>query len=254
MIYNRDKEIEYYQFDELLKKGVINCYTARKKEINFSTNLETSKIEENYKKICRSLNINRESIVRPKQKHTDIIKRVDELEENYDGVDGLITNKPGINLMLTYADCTPILIYDPINNAIGNIHSGWRGTVQKIGLKAIEKMKEEYCSKPDELIVCIGPCIKQCHFEVSSDVKEIFEKEFSYLNRNNDIIKKNEKEKGKYFIDTTLINRLILERAGVRPENIIDSNICTVCNYDIVHSYRKDREKSGRNIAIIGMK
>lgn len=254
MIYNKDKEIEYYQFEALSKQGVINCYTARKNGADFSTSLEISEIEKNYKKICKALNVKRESIVRPKQRHTDIIKRVDGLGENYDGVDGLITNKAGINLTLTYADCTPILIYDPVNKAIGNIHSGWRGTVQKIGLKAIEKMKIEYGSKPDKLIVCIGPCIKQCHFEVSSDVKEIFEEEFSYLNRNDDIIKKNEKEEGKYFINTTLINRLVLERAGVRPENIIDSNICTVCNYDIVHSYRKDREKSGRNIAIIGMK
>lgn len=254
MIYKENNGIKYLQFEELSNREIINCYTTKVSGLDFSGNLEVSQREENCKKICDILEINRNSIVSPYQKHTDIIERVDKIGESYDGVDGLITNKPGINLMLKFADCTQIFIYDPINKAIGNIHSGWRGTVQKIGLKAVLKMKEEYNSEPKDLIVCIGPCIKQCHFEVEEDVKEIFETEFSYLNRNYDIIKKKELEDNKYLIDTTLINRLILEQAGVKSENIIDSGICTVCNSNILHSYRKDKEKSGRNAAIIGMK
>ena len=128
---------------------------------------------------------------------------------------------------------------------------GWKGTVKKIGQKAVLKMREEYNSNPSDLIVCIGPCIQSCHFEVREDVETIFENEFNYLNRNSDIIRQ---EGEKYLIDTTLVNKLILEEVGVKKENIIDSKICTVCNSKILHSYRVDKEQSGRNVAVLGIK
>lgn len=156
--------------------------------------------------------------------------------------------------MLTYADCTPILLYDPTKNMIGNIHSGWRGTIQKIGQKAVLKMKEQYNVDPKDIIACIGPCIGKCHFEVDEDVKEKFEQTFSYFNKNDDIIEISKENKCKYFIDTTLVNRLMLEEVGVSPENIFESNICTVCNSKIIHSYRADDKEAGRNIAMIGLK
>ena len=139
---------------------------------------------------------------------------------------------------------------------IGNIHSGWKGTVQKIAQKGLLKMIKEYESDVKDIICCIGPCIGMCHFEVGEDVKEIFEDTFSYLGNLENIIKKGEKkEEGqKYFIDTTLINRMLLEEIGVPSTNIIESNICTVCNRQYIHSYRADREFSGRNTAIIGLK
>ena len=161
-----------------------------------------------------------------------------------------------ISLSLRFADCTPILFYDPIKNVIGNIHSGWKGTVQKIGQKALLKMIKEYGCNPNDIICCIGPCIGMCHFEVGEDVKEIFENTFSYLGNLQSIIKKGEikEEEQKYYIDTTLLNRKILEEVGVPSKNIIESNICTVCNKDYMHSYRADKENAGRNTAIIGLK
>ena len=254
IIHVKKNGIEYLQFKILLDYGVINCYTTRIN--NFSLKSDISKEEKtyNYERICKCLGIEKETIVRPKQEHTDIIERVDNVGKKYDNTDGLITNKKGINLCLCFADCTPVLIYDPINKAIANIHSGWKGTVQKIAQKAVLKMIKEYGSKPENLIVCIGPCIKEDHFEVRDDVREIFEKEFSYLNKNVDVIKPKENEEGKYLINTTLINQLILQEVGVKEHNIYDSKICTVCNSDILHSYRVDREKSGRNATIIGMK
>lgn len=254
IIHAKENEIEYLQFKRLLDENLINCYTTRVNNFDMASKIDKEKLEKNYYLLCNSLKISRESIVRPIQTHTDVIKRVDNVEEKYQDVDGLITNKPGINLMLSFADCTPIFIYDPEHRAIGNIHSGWKGTAKKIGQKAVLKMKEEYNSEPKDLIVCIGPCIKSCHFEVKEDVKEIFENEFGYLNRDNDIIKQKVTEKGKFFIDTTLINKLILEEVGVRKENIIDSKVCTVCNSNVLHSYRVDKEMAGRNVAILGMK
>lgn len=251
---------EYLQFKRLLEyKNIINCYTLRENNLDFRRNFEQEDehiLNESYKKICKALNIERQSIVRPYQKHTDCIKNVENSSQKFENVDGLITDKTGINLMLTFADCTPIFLYDPINKVIANVHSGWAGTVQKIGQKAALKMIKDYNTKPENIIACIGPCIQKCHFEVDEDVKQKFEQEFSYLNRNCDIIEK-QKElvngKIKYHIDTTLINRLILEEIGIKPENIINSKICTVCNSKQLHSYRADGEQSGRNVAILGM-
>ena len=89
---------------------------------------------------------------------------------------GLLTNKENINTMLTYADCTPVFLYDPVKNVIGNVHSGWRGTVQKIAQKAVAKMIKYYGVNLNNIIVCIGPSIAKCHFEVGKDVKEVFNK------------------------------------------------------------------------------
>ena len=139
-----------------------------------------------FQKICNVLDVNPNTIVRPNQKHTDCVEKVDSASEDLGTreIDGLITNKKDINLLLTFADCTPIILYDPVNKAIGNIHSGWRGTVQKIGKKATLKMMKEYGSKPEDIIACFGPAIGQCHFEVEEEVKNIFEMNLVNLQRN----------------------------------------------------------------------
>lgn len=253
MIHVKKNGVEYLQFKKLLEySNLINCYTLS--TFNFDKTISNEELNNNYERLCDCLEIKKETIVRPHQSHTDNIKNVTNFSEKYDDIDGLLTNKTNINLMLTFADCTPILIYDPIKKVIGNIHSGWRGTVQKIGKKAVEKMVHDYNSKLEDLIVCMGPCIGKCHFEVSEDVKDIFEDTFKYLNRNCDIIKKSEENNKKYFIDTTLINRLVLEDIGVISKNIFESEICTACNSEYMHSYRVNKEKAGRNVAVLGMK
>lgn len=259
MLYVKSDGVEYLQFKRLLDfKNLINCYTLSANNVDFRRNFpeeSTDIIEQSYNKICNALDIQRNTIVRPKQSHTDCLKIVENACEKFEDVDGLITNKPGINLMLTFADCTPIFLYDPEKNVIGNIHSGWRGTVKKIGAKAVDKMVRDFGSNPKDIIACIGPCIQKCHFEVEEDVKNIFEQTFENLNKNYNIIEQDRIIDGrmKYYIDTTLINKLILEEHGLRPENIIESNICTVCNSKIMHSYRADGTSSGRNVAILGM-
>ncbi len=246
--------IEYLQFRRLLEfDNVVHCYTLRTNDIDFRRSVRSSEeVESSIDRLCRGLEINKDTIIRPGQKHTDVVESVNDARTVFDNVDGLLTDKEGINIMLSFADCTPILIYDPEKKVAGNIHSGWRGTVQKIGQKAALKMIEEFGCKAEDLIVCLGPCIEKCHFEVEEDVRNIFEETFGYLNRNCDIIEKS-KEKGKYFVDTTLINRLILEEIGVKEENIVESGICTACNSEVMHSYRVDGDKAGRNVAVMGL-
>lgn len=254
MIHVKDGDVEYLQFRKLLeyKDKVQHCYTLRGK------NRDYAEVDNNnYKELYESLNIDYDGFTKIEhQAHSDLVEKVENMHESHNNVDGLLTDKKGISLSLRFADCTPILFYDPVKNVIGNIHSGWKGTAQKIGQKGLLKMIEEYDCNVKDIICCIGPCIGMCHFEVGEDVKEIFENNFSYLGNLENIIKKGEKrEEGqKYFIDTTLINRMLLEEVGVLSKNIIESNICTVCNKEYMHSYRADKENAGRNTTIIGLK
>ncbi len=254
MVHVKKDGIEYLQFRKLLEyDNLVHCYTLRKNlDFKRKNSQDNNKVlEESYKKLCKALGFDRKNEVRPYQTHTDCIKIVNKPGENLQNVDGIITSKNNVDLVLTFADCTPILLYDPVKKVIANIHSGWRGTVQKIGQKGAKKMIQNYGCDPKNIIACIGPCIGKCHFEVDEDVEKIFEETFSYLNVNEKIISKKNK---KYHIDTTLINRLILQEAGLLSKNIYESNICTVCNSDLIHSYRADKEKSGRNITVLGMR
>ena len=225
---------------------ITHCYTLKGNNNNYK-----EVIGDNYSSLYKALNLNEDGFTKIEhQAHSDIVECVKEKGEIHTNIDGLVTDKSGISLSLRFADCTPIFLYDKVKNVIGNIHSGWRGTVQKIGQKGVEKMIEEYGSNPKDIIACIGPAIGKCHFEVSEDVKEIFKDTFSYLASPEKFIQKG-KEEGKYFVDTNYINEKLLEEIGLKKENIVQSNICTVCNKYYIHSYRAEKELSGRNTSII---
>lgn len=248
---------EFIQFRKLLEfPNVSHCYTLRKNGINIQVK-DGNKCEliESYKKVAKALNFDYNNIVKPHQTHTDKVEVVDNTTKEFDKVDGIITNKKDIFLCTTSADCTSLFFYDDNKKVVADVHSGWKGTLQKIGKKAVEKMEKEFGCNPKDIICCIGPCIQKCHFEVDEDVMNLFKNEFEYTGRITEIIAKGRRieEKQKYNIDTTLINKLILQEVGVLSENIIDSDICTVCHSDAFHSYRTDKEKSGRNGAFIGM-
>ena len=212
---------------------------------------------ENYKELCMANGVNYKKIVKANQAHTDNIEIVEQItNENIDTPnpsDGLITDKKDIVLATTNADCILFLMFDPIKKVIANIHSGWKGTLQRISVKAVEKMKEEYGSNPRDIVVCICPSIRKCHFEVDKDVYEMFYNEFKNLKQIDEFIIKDDK-KEKWYIDTVLINKIILKEIGILEENIEDSNICSVCNSEIVHSFRKEGPAYGLATAIISLK
>jgi YfiH family protein len=143
------------------------------------------------------------------------------------------------------------MFFDPIKKAIANVHSGWKGTLQRISVETVEKMQKEYGSNSKDIICCICPSIRKCHFEVEKDVQTLFENEFKDLKLDEIIERKSE---NKWLIDTVKINEEILQKAGLRKENIIDCGICSVCNSDLIHSYRVEKEKYGLSTAIIGLK
>lgn len=266
IVHIKKKNMEYLQFKRLLEfPEVVHCYTLSVNNFDVAGNDSMKNREEtvlnNYEMLAEEFDIDYNHIIRPYQTHTDVIKIVDEIPneiqifpKNYWEVDGLVTDKTNITFSLGYADCTPLFLYDPVKRVIGDIHSGWKGTLMKIGKKAVAKMLEVYGCNPKDIICCIGPCIRKCHFEVERDVYEMFYKEFLYTNRIDDIITKENTNNSKFYIDTVLINKLILQEAGLDTKNIIDSKICTACNSKLMHSYRVNKEKAGRNTAIIGLR
>ena len=271
VIHVEKEGIQYLQFRKLLKYSDIithgyslgidkNFRTARANKQKLPEQ-EAKKAIKDYENLGKCIDIKLNKMVKPNQAHTDKIQIVEKhiLEnepdfnlEVYDKTDGLITNKKDIALATTNADCILLLFFDPVNKVIANVHSGWRGTIQRISVKTVQKMVNKFNCKPENIICCICPSIRKCHFEVENDVKEIFEKEFKDLKieQNNDIMEK-QKDKEKCNIDTVLINKILLKQEGLKQENIIDSGICSVCNSDLIHSYRVERQGYGLATALI---
>ena len=224
----KNEDVKYMQIRELLKyKEIEHCFTLR--PMNFGDNLTYKQnkeiIENNYKKICENLNLDERNVVRPYQTHTNNVRKVNEeigiYPKEFENVDGLITEKHGKVLSLTFADCTPIYIVDKEKKVVALIHSGWAGTTKKIVKNAIEKLREEY--------------------------------EFKYMNNIDEIIETGKKQ-GKYYINTVEINKNLMKEAGILEENIIDCEVCSLCNSETIHSYRKNGKKAGRNTAILCLK
>ena len=203
----------------------------------------------NHEIFANVIGVNPKNIVTGNQTHTTNVKVVTKddcgkgiyRDRNYTGIDGLITNEKGIVLATYYADCVPLLIVDTKNKAIGLSHSGWRGTVGKIGKVTIEKMGELYGTKPEDIVACIGPSICQKCYEISEEVAVQFKEAFP------DNIKEIliDKGNGKYQLDLWECNRINFKEAGVLPENIKVTDICTCHNTDVLFSHRGHNGKRG---------
>lgn len=253
IVYVKKDNIEYIQFKKLLKYGIKHAYTLKGDNIDFSFNQELN--SSSYEKLCDALDINTNFIVQPVQTHTDCVKCIDEImqSDELQDVDGLITDKKNIALTSKNADCILFLFYDPIKKVIANVHSGWRGTFQKIAEKTVMKMINYYGCNAKDILCFISPSIREDHFEVDEDVKMLCENIFEFTGKTQEFIKEGQVINGiqKYYIDTVLINKILLLNLGMKDKNIIDSNLCSVCNNDKIESVRIDKEKARRATAII---
>lgn len=269
VIHQKKNGIEYLQFRRLLdyQDKIEHAYTLG---LNWDFRTGINQIAEegrekykrnlaSYQKLCDTLKLDYTNIVRPVQKHTNRVKVVEkkirknkpdfDLKE-YQNTDGLITNQQDILLGTINADCILLLFYDPVKDVIANTHSGWKGTLQRISVKTVEKMVAEFECNPKDIICCLCPSIHKCHFEVEKDVKDLFEKEFQDLDRQKFIEEKILNQ--KWNIDTIYLNQELLQRVGLQKDNIIDSKICSVCHADQIHSYRIEKTQYGLNLALIG--
>ncbi len=153
------------------------------------------------------------------------------------GTDALITDLTEVPLLLFFADCVPVILADPVTGCIGIAHAGWRGTVAGISGKTVQAMQKTYGAQPQNIIAGIGPSIKQCCYEVDSTVYNAGKK-FAQCFK--------QKENGKYMADLQEWNRQSLLEAGLLPQNIYSSEICTECNKELFFSYRAESGKTGR--------
>ena len=207
-------------------------------------------VEKNLHILADALGFDTEKLVMTLQIHSDIVRVVTEQDSiglchnNYPKCDGLVTNTPGVALLVFTADCTPLLFYDPVTGAVGAAHAGWRGTAKGIGARVVEAMVENFGSKPEDIRAAIGPNIGMCHFETDADVPEAMIEAFG--DEMNAYI---EKKGEKYFLDLKAINAHVLRRAGVRHIEISDA--CTMCQPDRFWSHRVTKGVRGSQGAVI---
>ena len=252
---NNFKNDKYFTFDKLNKfDNLVHFYT--KKPFNFNNNnVSLEQINNNYKIISDDFNYNFNKIKKCVQNHTNVVKIIDSnnLDDDFVNVDGMITNLKDVALVTYLADCQAILLYDPIKKVIGNIHSGWKGTLNKIIENAIKIMINDFNCSTNDIIACVCPSILNCCFEVDEDVMLLFKNTFDDYNRYISLgnIKSN---KQKYYVDTVKINIDVMKNLGIVDNNIFCSDICTKCNSHIFHSYRVSKDNCGRNIALICLK
>ncbi len=227
--------------------------------LSFSRGDDESAVRENFKRMAKALSVEEDSFVFSMQTHTTNVRMVT-LEDkgkgivkplDYKDVDGLITNVPGICLATFYADCVPLYFIDPVNKAIGLSHSGWRGTVKKMGQVTLQKMQEAYGTNPSDVIAAIGPSICQDCYEVSEDVIESFQRQFSEKDWSALFY---QKKNGKYQLNLWKANEIILLEAGVKKDNIAVTNLCTCCNSDMLFSHRASNGKRGNLAAFLALK
>lgn len=268
VIHVKKDGIQYLQFKKLLEySDIINHAYGIGLDRNYRTSQSKgeekyNKVINDYKDLCTAIGTDHKNCVKPCQEHTKNIRIVkqkmnrgnlDFEQEEYKSTDGLITNQDNITLATTNADCILLIFFDPVKKVIANVHSGWRGTLQRISVKAVNKMKNEFGCNPQDIICCICPSIRKCHFKVHSDVQEPYYNEFKNLKEIDNLIVTILNE-DRWSIDTVEINKIILKQAGLREENIIDCEICSVCNSDQIHSFRVEKEGYGLSTAIIELK
>ena len=207
-------------------------------------------VEQNLRILGNALGFDPAKLVMTMQIHSDIVRVVTDADcngpchRNYPQCDGLVTNTPGVALLIFTADCTPLLFHDPVTGAVGAAHAGWRGTAKGIGARVVEAMVRSFGSRPEDIRAAIGPNVGQCHFETDADVPEAMIAAFG-----DEVRQYIEKRGEKFFLDLKAINALVLRRAGVRHIDISDD--CTMCRPDRFWSHRVTKGDRGSQGAVI---
>jgi hypothetical protein len=254
-------EIKYLTFSNLdgdhrITHGIFQrhggCSPAPWCSLNLSTTVGDSRenVIENRTRIMRALGFPEDDFFDVWQIHSAkvvVIDRPRPREQTYIQADAIITNTPGVVLLMRFADCVPVLLFDPVNCVIGLAHAGWMGTVQKIARVAVENMHDSFGTNPQEIQACIGPSISSEQYPVGLDVinkvKNAFPNDWQAL-----VTLKNK----QYHLDLWHSNEQTLREAGVA--NIIQSNICTASNDNDWFSHRAEKGKTGRFAILLAIK
>lgn len=256
---NRSGALEYLTAPGL--SGTAHCFSTRFGGVSggvlSSLNLGMHRgdpeenVVENYRRLGDAVGFRPEDTVFTRQVHEAFVERVGR-EARGRGLffpvetpcDGLITNEPGVALTVFSADCTPVLLYDPVKQAIGAVHAGWRGTAAQIPARAVEAMVREFGSAPEDLRAAIGPCIAQCCFETNADVPEAMRASFG------EAAECAIRPVGeKYYVNLKELNAIALRRVGVTHIDIASE--CTACQPERFWSHRRVGGQRGSLAAVI---
>jgi YfiH family protein len=194
--------------------------------------------------LAKMLGLREQHIYLPVQKHTNDVHILEESSEPVIA-DAVITGKSGLLIGVLVADCVPLLVHDTIRKVIGAVHAGWRGTASGILMKVVNAMRERFGSLPHDLVIAIGPSIRQCSYEVDEEVRNAVAAASGpgrYYRKRGE----------KYLLDLADANRIQAVKAGIPEGNIWKSDECTFCNPDKYYSYRYAKE-TGRQGGFIGM-
>lgn len=270
MKQNRVGDVEYLTFPILEQTGMVrHLFSTRaggvSKGIYSTMNLsytrgdEKEAVDENFRRIADVLGCKPDDIVCSDQTHTVNLRIVSGEDRgkgivrsrDYTDIDGLLTDEPGIVLATFYADCVPLYFVDTKRKAIALAHSGWRGTVARMGRCVTEKMKETYGTNPTDIVAAIGPSICQACYEVSEDVADAFAQEFCEDGQADEILIG--KGGGKYQLNLWRANEIVLTEAGIPEGQIQVTDICTCHNSDYLFSHRASHGKRGNLGAFLGL-
>ena len=271
MELNREGEVEYLTFPLLDRTGMVkHLFSTRiggvSKGIYSTMNLSYTRgddkeaVDENYRRIAKVLQCDVGDIVCSDQTHTVNLRVVSRQDggkgiirpKDYTDIDGLLTDEPGLVLATFFADCVPLYFVDTKKKAIALAHSGWRGTVARMGRCVTEKMKEVYGTDPADLVAAIGPSICQACYEVSEDVADAFAQEFRGFGQTDEILLS--KGGGKYQLDLWRANEIVLTEAGIPKSQVQVTDLCTCHNSEYLFSHRASQGKRGNLGAFLGLR
>jgi YfiH family protein len=252
--------IKFYKFSTLDTAGVYHAIFTRHggisptpwRSLNFGASVgdDYQRVMTNRATALSLLNIPVDSVFDVYQTHSTNIVTTDRSlrpKEQHQTGDALLTNQPGVTLMMRFADCVPILLYDNAKKVIGIVHAGWKGTVDKIVSKVVLNMMSTYQSDPADIFAAIGPSIGPDHYCIGTDVVEKMTLSFGSM-----AWQCMNKRDGHYYLDLWRANQLLLNSVGVN--NLEIAELCTCCNLDDWYSHRGEHGKTGRFGVIFGLK
>lgn len=258
-IINEKNGVVYLTFPKLAAAGVRHGFSTRMggvskgylgtMNLSFTRGDREENVRENFRRIADAIGFREEQLVFSAQVHETKIRKVTAAnrgegitKETAPGIDGLATDEADVPLYTSYADCVPLLFYDPQKKVVTMAHSGWRGTAARIGAKMVHFMEKEYGSRAENIIAAVGPSICRKCYEVSEDVAQAFREAFR---PEQFPLLFDEKGQGKYQLDLWEANRIILTEAGILPEHLDVTDLCTCCNHDKLFSHRASHGKRG---------
>lgn len=260
MPFNEKNGLKYFQFNNLADEGILHGIFCRHggvspapwQSLNLGGSLGDSRenIIENRRRIFSIFNFPIESLFDVWQVHgADVICTTAPrpLDAPHQKADAILTDEMTITLFMRFADCVPILLFDPVKQVVGLVHAGWQGTVKKIVTAAIRTMEKQYACDTTDIICGIGPSIGPDHYEIGSDVAKQVQNVFS--DRSEELLIKRDR---KTYLDLWAANRIQLEE--LRVKSIEVSGICTACHIDDWYSHRQEHGRTGRFGAIISLR